>query len=132
MDTDIRRPELRGVLWNWKPVADMMPGRMGVSDIDGVVERNGHFLFMESKNDNEPLSTGQRIMLCQLAKLNPERVRVVIVYGDRESGEILGYSRVTPEGIQDRASAEAFKTAFRRWFTHANSSRRHRGQRSTG
>jgi hypothetical protein len=124
-ETNIRNKKLRGVLWNWKPVADMMPGKMGVSDIDGVVERNGHFLFMESKNEREPLSVGQRIMLVELAKLNPERVRVVIVYGDRTTGEILGYCRVTADGVQERASPQAFKVAFTKWFNHADSCRRH-------
>ena len=102
-----------------------MPGRMGVSDIDGVIERKGHFLFMETKREGEPLSKGQEIMLTQLAKLNPSRVRVVIVYGDRTTGEILGYRRITEKGIQPRASAKDFEVEFKKWFKYANSSRRH-------
>ena len=45
METDIKNPQLIGTLWNWRPVAELLPGKAGVSDIDGVIEHNGHFIF---------------------------------------------------------------------------------------
>ena len=45
---------------------DALPGRMGGSDIDRVVERHGNFLAWEFK-PNKYVPTGQRIMFDALA-----------------------------------------------------------------
>jgi|14_taG_2_1085336.scaffolds.fasta_scaffold54588_2 hypothetical protein len=131
IESNIRDPKLRELMWNWKPVSDLMPGKMGVSDIDGVCERNGHFMFMEAKRENEGMSLGQEIMLKKLSGLDPDKVRVLVVYGNKHTGEIQGYCRVTPAGIGEMKSARSFKIAFRKWFNKANASVRPRVRRST-
>ncbi len=56
------------------------PGRIGMSDIDGVVEIAGRFLFLEWKAEGGAVSTGQRIMFERLTALSP-RVTVIVVCG---------------------------------------------------
>lgn len=113
-------------MWNWRPVADLFPGRAGVSDIDGVIERNGHFLFIECKHYNEGISTGQLTMLKSLAGLSSARVRVVVVYGDRESGLIGSYQRVTRAGLQDIQPGGAFMDKADAWFKRVTQDKRYR------
>jgi hypothetical protein len=68
-------------LWNW----DILNGCFGdthikPSDIDGMVERNGHFLYLETKATNAILRRGQTIAI-------ENRIRdgvstVIVVWGD--------------------------------------------------
>ena len=122
MSTDIKNKDLRGVLWNWRPVADLLPGKCGASDIDGVVERNGHFIFLEGKRPGERLSVGQLIMLKQLSGLS-DRVTVLVVTGNRDSGEVHSYQQVKPSGLQEPKSGTEFNRAIKRWWSRVNKRR---------
>ena len=48
---------------------DCFPGKIGMSDVDGVVEINGRVLFCEWKPGFDDLPTGQRILLERLTGL---------------------------------------------------------------
>ena len=122
--TGIRRKDLQGVLWNWKPVADLLPGRCGACDIDGVIERRGHFLFLEGKGEGETLPLGQLIMLKALAGLSPERVTVLVVTGNRTTGEITEYRQVKSSGLCPPKSGREFKRSIKRWWTNVNGEKR--------
>jgi len=74
----IRNPNAKPVDWQ----AVMGSDREWVCDIDGMMERNGHFLFLEWKVGDEQLGRGQEIALENLAKV--EKHRVVIVRGDAD------------------------------------------------
>lgn len=57
-------------LWNW----DCLDGCFGdtlikVGDIDGIVERNGHFLLIEAKGNDKQIGKGQRILLDHLVDI---------------------------------------------------------------
>lgn len=121
MSTNIRTRSLRGVLWNWKPVADLMPGRMGVMDIDGIVERHGQFLVMECKRPGEEVSRGQAITLHALGAL-PE-FTVLILEGDRTTGEVHKWRRVWDNGWGPWYDGPDFPDAVRRWFKYAEEQR---------
>ena len=133
MSSDIRHKHLQGVLWNWKPVADVLPGKCGVCDLDGVIERNGHFLFMECKHPNEKLSKGQEIMLRQLSKLS-DKVTVVLVYGDRETGKVESFQKMDKDGLGEKQPGDAFTFAIKKWWRRVNDTTtvRHRDRRHTG
>lgn len=87
--------------------ADCFPGKIAMADIDGIVEINGRFLFLEWKTPDAQLSTGGRITVANLSKI-PGSI-VLVVWGDAqtmvvENAEIwLGGRRVTPScnGISD-------------------------------
>ncbi len=62
-------------------------------DIDGFMERNGRFLFLEWKGLGEkPMNRGQRLAYEQLAKL--PRCNVVWVRGDRDTWEVRSWQIV--------------------------------------
>lgn len=55
-----------------------LPRKLTMSDIDGVAEVNGAFLFLEWKSHLGPLPTGQRILAERLTKLSTKITYVVI------------------------------------------------------
>lgn len=57
-----------------------LPNRMGMSDVDGMIERKGHFMFIEWKNSFSDLSVGQTIALKNLS--NKPDVHVVVIWGN--------------------------------------------------
>ena len=57
------------------------PGAIGLSDVDGAVELNGYFLWLEWKASPAPVPTGQRIMFERLTAPD-ERFTVFVVEGD--------------------------------------------------
>lgn len=94
--------------------------RIAVTDVDGlfVVERRRHFLFIETKGMDEPLTVGQRIMLVALS--HQPRTLVVVLYGDKgypeilqriNKGEILGVQETDREDFQRRIDT---------WYEKAN------------
>ena len=97
--------------------------RIAVSDVDGlfVVERHGHFLFLETKGLNEPLTEGQRILLVALSRL--PRMTVVVMYGPKgepewlqaiRNGSILAIEDTDRADVQRRIDI---------WYARANGQR---------
>ena len=58
---------------------ECFPGRIAMTDVDGVVEINGHFLFIEWKRRGD-VPAGQRIMFERLTR-HPE-FTILVVLGD--------------------------------------------------
>ena len=56
-------------------------GRIGMSDVDGIVEIAGSFLIMEWKAPGGAVSTGQRIMFERLTALS-RKLTVILVHGN--------------------------------------------------
>lgn len=62
---------------SWDELIDVLPRGIRPTDVDGVIEINHHFLFLEEKGAGVGLNnTGQRVLLQRLAEL--PRVRVVV------------------------------------------------------
>lgn len=114
--SDIRDPALHGILWNWGPVADALPDKCGVSDLDGVIERNGRFLVLETKRPGERLSMGQRLMLKAFARL--PQFEVFILRGDPHIGHTTNIQRMNARGelYSTEWCIAQFGTYVRRWF----------------
>lgn len=70
--------------------ADCFPGNIAMTDVDGVVEINGHFLFYEHKSGKLALPTGQRIMLQRLTAIS-RKIAALIIFGNAESMTIRKY-----------------------------------------
>ena len=64
------------------------PGRIAMTDVDGLVEINGRFLFIEWKRRGE-VPAGQRIMFERLTK-HPE-FTVLVILGDPGSMTVERY-----------------------------------------
>ena len=91
------------------------------SNVDGIAERNGHFLIMEWKRDAEKVSEGQKRLLQALA-FNP-RFMVVIIYGNTDDGTVIdSYWLLTPEGkpVKVGIGFESFKEFYKDWYILAD------------
>lgn len=90
------------------------------SDIDGVVERNGVFLFMEWKRPLEDMKEGQEKMLMSLAR-KPD-VFVVRVTGEQtESMTHIYCFEVIKKGkwVVEGDSLVGFYEFYKRWLNYA-------------
>lgn len=74
----------RDAAWDWGILNGCFgDGRIRPSDIDGVVEKGGHFLFIEAKPPGKPLGKGQELLFEALASLSP-KVTVLVLWGEKE------------------------------------------------
>ena len=92
------------------------------SNVDGIAERNGHFLIMEWKRNGEKISEGQKRLLKALAA-NP-RFMVVIIYGNTDNGTVIeSFWQLTVDGKPFKAGIgfESFKEWYRLWYDFAES-----------
>ena len=91
------------------------------SDLDGVAERNNHFLIMEWKRPGEKASEGQKRLLKALAT-NP-KFMVVVIIGDTDNGtNIQEFWQYATDGKIFKAGVgfESFKAFYRLWYEYAD------------
>ena len=91
------------------------------SNVDGIAERNGHFLVMEWKRPNEKMSEGQKRLLKAMAA-NP-KFMVVVILGDTDNGvNIEGFWQITNNGqfLKSGINFESFKEFYRLWYEIAD------------
>lgn len=92
----IHNPELfdKGI-WDWGFLDRCFaPSRIKVSDIDGITERNGKLLILETKARGVELKTGQLILFRQLVRAG-NHVLIIWGYQDEAKHDLL---YMTPEG----------------------------------
>ena len=77
MTAELKNPH--ACMTQWKPSAELLPDGLTFSDIDGIIERKGQFLVVETKHESEQLGRGQAIMLAELSKLPNFNVFVVLM-----------------------------------------------------
>lgn len=107
-------------IFNWKWTEGCFTGKIEPMDFDGVVERNHHFLVMETKDVGKQIDQGQQITLDHL--MAPKSFCVMRIWGKNEpqyfeatylrNGTIQKYSN---EGV------EKAREFVKWWFTDANS-----------
>jgi len=109
-------------LWNWQCLDGCMGERKQcVSDVDGIVERNGQFLVIETKSTGVEVPMGQSIMFSSFTRL-PE-FRVLIVWG--KPGHVTHMQRWG--GSKREATNEDMKDAVKEWWKRVNKLPRLRG-----
>jgi hypothetical protein len=67
--------------WDWGFLDNSLPGKIKVSDIDGIVEINGKFLILETKNYGAAIPIGQKIMYEKLWKTG--LFTIVYLWGEK-------------------------------------------------
>ena len=101
-----------------KGVVPAKSGSILPSNVDGILERNGKFLVLEWKRDEEELSTGQHILLKQLAAT--PGFTVILVYGHSANSftKIDRFFRLNKDGsiTQSGSGVEEFKKKYKAWF----------------
>jgi hypothetical protein len=90
-------------------------------DVDGLVERNGHFLLLEWKGAPVAPSKGQRLL--HDALLRNDRWTVVVACGDPKEMTVTSFE--VRWGAQRRTGAglEALKSQISSWFAYADRAR---------
>ena len=102
-------------LWDWG-FLDQCFGdtRIRASDVDGIVERHGHFLLIEAKSPGVNIPTGQKIMLDKFAAM--PKCSVLVIWGEPNKPEKLQIW-----GKPQRNATEAdVQSVVTKWFAWAN------------
>jgi hypothetical protein len=86
-------------------------------DVDGLVERRGHFLFVEWKPPGGVVCTAQRRVHEELVKL--PRVTVITAFGDAETMTVEFFTVRTTSGVSRvDGDLETLKAYVACWFEH--------------
>lgn len=106
--------------WDWSFLNDVFKYNIRVSDIDGVVERNGKFLYIETKRPNADIPTGQK-------KLHDAWVgqgsTIITIWGyenDPQYAEVRTPKTKDPIKI-DNCTLDRIKKIVSDWFIWADS-----------
>lgn len=103
---------------NWDLLLEgVFPRNIWPTDVDGFVEINDHFLFLEQKGAGVSLSEGQRKALFKLST----RARVTVAFfrpGRQSDYEVLIATDGTGDGWRP-CTKHQFKAWLTRWAQHA-------------
>ena len=104
-------------LWDWGFLDECFGGtRIKVTDVDGLVERRGHFLLIEAKSIGAPIPKGQAIMFDALVE--DPNWHVLIIWGDTNAPvEAMVWGNK-----QFEADEAKIQDVVRRWYSMANGS----------
>jgi hypothetical protein len=117
--TNIRNPNTyQASFWDWTFLNECFaPTKIRVSDIDGIVERHGRFLWIETKAPGEIVETGQEIM--HDAALATGKFSVLLIWG--EPNDPIAYClRVRQRDQEGLGGKAAILGVVRRWFAWAD------------
>lgn len=109
-------------VWDWGILKGCFGGKISPSDTDGMVERGGHFLYIEAKGSGVGMTRGQEIAI-------QNRVRdglstFVVVWGQKEQPERLRVYYPAPYlAVQDHypADLQTLRDVCSRWYRYADS-----------
>lgn len=103
---------------SWDDIIECFPRNIRPTDVDGFIEINGHFLFLEEKQAGVGLADeGQRRALRELAKHTDTTVVFFRPSGDGMQVLVLGEGE--PKGWQN-VTRDEFKDWLRWWCKRAD------------
>ena len=105
-------------LWDW----GILDGCFGESkikptDVDGLVERNGHFLILEAKSPTAEVKQGQEITFQHA--IQAKSMTVFVVWGEPGKPERLRMISKWKDQEVD-ADIEKFREKVSQWYEWAN------------
>lgn len=124
---------------DWTPINAVLPERIRVTDLDGIIERHGHFLVLDTKYPGSSIPRGQDILYQRLAQIG---MTVLVIYAHcrhqyNESGEMVALGQMTVTGWWHYDSTgkrtlfqgdlAALQRIVQRWWAWANTD--HRGKK---
>ena len=117
-------------VWDWA-ILDGCFGqtRIRPTDVDGLIERNGKCLFIETKKPGAPIPYGQALLHRALVQAG---FSVVLVWGETNTPSKIKLLTPHASKIYEPADIEAFRALVCQWFTWADSQprcRQHNQQR---
>ena len=112
---------IKNVLIDWAIFNECFsPTRIKISDIDGVVEHNGWFLFIEVKQYTKKIPQGQDILFKKLTE-SSDRITVLLLYtqgaaGDLDIREYAMYQKGKMIRNWKETNIETIKNVITNWF----------------
>jgi hypothetical protein len=103
-------------LWDWGFLDDCFGGtRIRVTDLDGIVERNGHFLVLECKSHDAQIPRGQAIMFEKMAAT--QLFTIFVIWGEQNRPERMRI--IGKNGTKDYAQVdiEDVRKFTHRWYS---------------
>ena len=96
------------------------PGKISPSDVDGlfVVERNGHFLYLETKRPDEILSDGQKILLLKLSYV--PRFTVLLIRGPHSYPQTVTIIKNGGWAEPEETDRDKFQLRVDAWYKHVD------------
>ena len=113
------RDAYRDAAWDWSIFNGCFGGKIRPSDIDGVVERKGHFLFLEAKAKRGRMGVGQEILLRRLSGL--PRCVVLVMYGDNDNPESMQLIRGGNVERRQPCDLDIVRMFVEAWYDAADS-----------
>jgi hypothetical protein len=110
-------------IWNWDCLKDCFgSGRIKPSDVDGMVERRGHFLYLEAKGIDVKLGRGQEI--CMEERVKDGVSTYIVIWGNPGVPEYMKVyypvqMRVAPKMIT--CDLAALRAECKQWYRRAES-----------
>jgi hypothetical protein len=108
---------------------DCLPGKISFTDVDGTVEVNGYFLFLEWKSGMPAeLNAGQRIFFQNLTRLS-RRIKAILAAGDAETMEV-SHIKIIANGTigpWEQVDIGGLKQRIKAWSDRARSMPRFAG-----
>ena len=95
------------------------------TDVDGIVERRGNFLFIEFKTDGKSVSTGQLITLKKLGRL--KMFVVVVIWHEPckiHDPKIPTAMQILPSGKKTSADTASVRDFVKKWWSKADKAKR--------
>jgi|SRR3990172_10311647 len=103
-------------LWDWGFLDRCFePTRIRLTDVDGIVERRGHFLLIEAKSPGKDVPTGQQIMFNHLSAI--PNWTILVIWGEAPDQPISCMIWGKEKQI---ASQDTIRQIVSRWFEEAN------------
>jgi len=102
-------------IWDWSFLNDCFKQtKIRVTDIDGMVESDGHFLMIETKMPDEPIPLGQDIMFEHFVSSGQNQV--LIIWGYRNNPVQAQFWGKNPFAVNEKG----IKAIVARWFEYAD------------
>lgn len=119
------REKLNESVVHWKFLDDCFPGKVRPTDIDGMIERNNHFLMLEQKSDEkEFIPDGQHILYRNFS--TKKNCKVIVFWGKMkdnipvEISQIIIYEDGNQDWDSEPPSMLRFKKLIQDWWREAN------------
>jgi hypothetical protein len=109
-----------GSFWDWGPFNKLFKYNIRISDIDGVVERNGHVLYIETKSAGVSIPEGQKRLHDAWIKKGDT---VLIVWGDPNQPQRATLRHGVCNEEHDTCDMTDLDSIISRWFAWADSKR---------
>lgn len=109
-------------LWPWDWLNECFSGGIRPTDVDGMVERNGHFLFLEGKTSGQSIPKGQEIALKKLSLALADKVLILVLFG--RPGQPTSFREIKCGLISEPrpCNVSTIQGICRDWFLKANNS----------